>query len=61
MNIQAVIGSHYGDEGKGLITDYLASHHKNTLVIRFNGGAQAGHTVITPEKKTTHLSSAKQW
>lgn len=51
MCLQAVIGSHYGDEGKGLITDYLASRHKNTLVIRYNGGAQAGHTVVTPQNK----------
>jgi len=43
-----VIGAHYGDEGKGLITDYLASKHSVALVVRFNGGAQAGHTVVTP-------------
>jgi adenylosuccinate synthase len=42
----AVIGAHYGDEGKGLVTDYLAS--PESLVVRFNGGAQAGHTVVTP-------------
>ncbi len=45
----AVIGANYGDEGKGLITDYLASRSPgDTLVVRFNGGAQAGHTVVTP-------------
>jgi adenylosuccinate synthase len=44
-----VIGSNFGDEGKGLVTDYLASKHAQTLVVRFNGGAQAGHTVETPE------------
>lgn len=43
----AVIGAHYGDEGKGLVTDYLAS--PESLVVRFNGGAQAGHTVVTPD------------
>ncbi len=42
----AVIGCNYGDEGKGLITDYLASQDPDrSLVVRFNGGAQAGHTV----------------
>lgn len=43
----AVIGSAFGDEGKGLMTDYFAgmAPHK-TLVVRFNGGAQAGHTVV---------------
>jgi adenylosuccinate synthase len=45
--IHAVIGANFGDCGKGLIVDYLANHL--TLVVRFNGGAQAGHTVVTPE------------
>jgi len=45
----AVIGAGYGDEGKGLMTDYFASKHINSVVIRSNGGAQAGHTVTTPE------------
>lgn len=45
-----VIGSAFGDEGKGLITDVLASKHfGEALIVRFNGGAQAGHTVVTPE------------
>lgn len=49
MEAAVVIGANYGDEGKGLITDYLAAlDHSNTLVVRFNGGAQAGHTVQTP-------------
>jgi len=47
-----VIGACFGDEGKGLVTDFFASHHtKNCLVVRFNGGAQAGHTVQTPDGK----------
>lgn len=45
--ISVVIGANYGDEGKGLVTDYLSD--EDTMVIRFNGGAQAGHTVVTPE------------
>ena len=44
-----VIGANYGDEGKGLMTDYLAVKHNAGVVVRFNGGAQAGHTVVTPE------------
>ena len=44
----AVIGAGYGDEGKGLVTDYLASRLRNCVVIRSNGGAQAGHTVDCP-------------
>lgn len=47
----AVIGASYGDEGKGLITDYLARTTSPDYVIRFNGGAQAGHTVVTPDKR----------
>lgn len=43
--IFAVIGRGYGDEGKGLATDFLSSSGKNPLVIKHNGGAQAGHTV----------------
>ena len=48
MSAVAVIGANYGDEGKGLMTDYFASQFKgDCLVVRFNGGAQAGHTVQT--------------
>lgn len=44
-----VIGANYGDEGKGLMVDYLASGISgDKVVVRFNGGAQAGHTVMTP-------------
>lgn len=46
----AVIGSAYGDEGKGLMTDILA-HQGADIVVRSNGGAQAGHTVTTPDGK----------
>lgn len=49
MDIKVVIGAGFGDEGKGLMTDYLSSKAKNGIVVRFNGGAQAGHTVVTPE------------
>lgn len=45
--ISVVIGANYGDEGKGLVTDYLA-YQSPSMVVRFNGGAQAGHTVVTP-------------
>lgn len=44
-----VIGASYGDEGKGLMTDYhVAPAGKDGIVVRFNGGAQAGHTVVAP-------------
>src|SRR5512144_1318791 len=49
-SVSAVIGANFGDEGKGHITDYLAAKDPlNTLVVRFNGGAQAGHTVVDPK------------
>ena len=49
LRAQAVIGSGYGDEGKGLMTDALASRTPDAIVVRSNGGAQAGHTVVTPD------------
>lgn len=50
MKADVVIGANFGDEGKGLVTDYLCSvSQKPTTVVRFNGGAQAGHTVVDPK------------
>jgi len=49
MRATAIIGANFGDEGKGLLTDFLVSKAEGpTLVVRHNGGAQAGHTVVTP-------------
>ena len=42
--ISAVVGLNWGDEGKGRITDYLARDNK--CVVRFQGGDNAGHTII---------------
>ncbi len=45
-----IIGAGFGDEGKGLLTDFhAAGFGKDVVVVRFNGGAQAGHTVVTPD------------
>lgn len=49
MKARVVIGANYGDEGKGLIVDYLCATEGAGVVVRFNGGAQAGHTVVTPD------------
>jgi adenylosuccinate synthase len=46
-----VIGLGYGDEGKGVTTDFLCSKSPKPIVIRFNGGQQAGHTVVTNQGK----------
>lgn len=51
MKATAIIGANYGDEGKGLMTDYICAREGADLVVRFNGGAQAGHTVVTPDGK----------
>ncbi|KVP96791.1 hypothetical protein WJ97_12995 [Burkholderia ubonensis] len=48
---KVVIGANYGDEGKGLMTDYFAAQGGHSLVVRFNGGCQASHTVTTPDGK----------
>ena len=42
--VKAIVGANWGDEGKGKITDLLASD--SDIVIRFQGGANAGHTII---------------
>ena len=42
--VRVVIGAAFGDEGKGLVTDYLSKDWAD-MVVRFNGGAQAAHTV----------------
>lgn len=46
----AIIGAAFGDEGKGLMTDYFSRKAgEEPTVVRFCGGANAGHTVVTPE------------
>lgn len=53
--VVGVIGANFGDEGKGLMTDYFVhqalSAGKSCIVIKHNGGSQAGHTVVTPDGK----------
>ena len=42
--VQAIVGANWGDEGKGKITDMLAK--EADIIIRFQGGANAGHTIV---------------
>ncbi|HHX21844.1 MAG TPA: adenylosuccinate synthetase, partial [Clostridiales bacterium] len=42
--IRAIVGANWGDEGKGKLTDVLAEN--SDIVVRFQGGANAGHTII---------------
>jgi adenylosuccinate synthase len=44
MPVVAIIGAQWGDEGKGKVVDMLAE--KSSMVVRFAGGDNAGHTVI---------------
>jgi adenylosuccinate synthase len=44
-----VCGLGFGDEGKGSITDFLVRELSAKTVVRYNGGPQAGHNVVTPE------------
>ena len=48
--VTAVVGGNWGDEGKGKITDLLAE--SADIVVRFQGGANAGHTIINEYGKT---------
>mgnify|MGYP000609643195 FL=1 len=51
-DIKIVIGANFGDEGKGLMTDYFChqaeQRNEKCIVVLHNGGAQRGHTVTTP-------------
>ena len=49
MRSYIVIDLGFGDAGKGLLTDFLARHLGAGLVVRYNGGAQAGHNVVAPD------------
>ena len=54
MSSYVIVGTQWGDEGKGKIIDVLA--HKADYVVRFQGGNNAGHTVVVNgEKFILHL------
>ncbi len=57
MRADIVIGMQWGDEGKGKVVDYLASMYSS--VVRYNGGPNAGHTVIADGQSFTfhHIPS----
>lgn len=44
MTVIAIVGANWGDEGKGKMTDVLAA--QSSYVVRFQGGSNAGHTII---------------
>ena len=49
MSATVILGGQWGDEGKAKVVDFLMPHHD--VVIRFQGGANAGHTVVTDAGK----------
>jgi adenylosuccinate synthase len=52
-----VIGLGLGDCGKGSIVDFLTRRHSARVVVRFNGGPQAGHNVLTADATRSHTFS----
>ena len=48
MKNTVVVGAQFGDEGKAKITDLLA--HEADFIIRYQGGSNAGHTVVVDDK-----------
>ncbi len=54
MPVQCVVGVQWGDEGKGKIVDLLTREHD--VIVRYQGGANAGHTVVVgPKEFVLHL------
>jgi adenylosuccinate synthase len=49
MSVKVIVGAQWGDEGKGKIVDLLSS--KSDIVARFQGGANAGHTIVIDDKQ----------
>ena len=55
MYVDVLLGMQWGDEGKGKIVDFIAD--KYDLVCRFQGGPNAGHTIVFGDQKIVlHLS-----
>lgn len=54
MKAQIVVGLGFGDEGKGITTDYLCSQNVESLVVRYSGGQQCGHNVCIGARRHVH-------
>ncbi len=48
MTVAVIIGSQFGDEGKGKVTDFYAA--ESDIIVRFNGGNNAGHTIVVGDE-----------
>ena len=55
MPVQIIVGAQWGDEGKGKIVDHLSE--KADIVARYQGGANAGHTVVIPTTTPNGITS----
>ncbi|HAL56626.1 MAG TPA: adenylosuccinate synthase [Bacteroidetes bacterium] len=55
MSVQIIVGAQWGDEGKGKIVDHLSKDVD--IVARYQGGANAGHTVVIPTKGPNGVTS----
>ena len=49
MSVSVLVGSQWGDEGKGKIVDILSDRYD--IVARYQGGANAGHTIVIEDKE----------
>jgi adenylosuccinate synthase len=54
MSVHVIVGAQWGDEGKGKIVDHLSE--RVDIVARYQGGANAGHTVVIPKKTNTGIT-----
>ena len=57
LSAQVLCGLGFGDEGKGTMTDFLCRYRQASLVVRYNGGSQAAHNVVTDDGR--HLTFAQ--
>jgi len=57
MGALAVVGTQWGDEGKGKIVDLLA--RDADMVVRYQGGSNAGHTVVKGGRPSSFTSSRR--
>ena len=55
MDTHVIIGANYGDEGKGTVTARIVKNHTgHSLNVLTNGGAQRGHSILTPDGSITY-------
>ncbi len=59
MTAIAVVGANRGDEGKGKFVDYLAANAD--FVVRFQGGNNAGHTIINPFASSPYIFCRRKY